>query len=593
MNPASFEPEGGRIGLALSGGGFRASLFHLGVIRRLEELGIMEKISIVSSVSGGSIIAAYYLCEMEKQLREYRLKGETANRVELFEKIAEKFLKAVDHNLRTRALIYTPRYHPIKFIKYLVFAAFRSGARAELIQAEYDRWFYFGDTMDQLPVERPEKPHQVISRSCVGGDEPFYGPRLLLNATSLLTGERVTFSRDTSSGIIDLKTSDRNVLPLSRVVGASSGVPVLFPPTSIMGDLLVDGGISDNQGIEGLLDPANKIDVILVSDASGQMEVKHTQSPSALPVYDRMSEILQFQIRNKLLELLMAWGDPRNGLNRRFAFVHLLINLKSRYGSPQRVSTSILPALGRIRTDLDQFSPIECEALMYHGYTLIDAQLRGYCCDFFRSKVKEGSKEEKEFPHFEAKLKTPPLFTKKVEEKILEKMQGNTSKDPIRQDLEAGSESVYLIRCLKKHLWPTLITGFLVIVLEIPFFLLSSGLSHGLVNWLRHRLDAIFYNIVPKWLVQLFDSLLNLFGYTGQGLALTTDSVVHLLAFVLVFALTLYIASYPIYAVIRRHAMWLDRWNYKKITGGTGFTVHWTEDGETEQGSTSIRSSQD
>jgi predicted acylesterase/phospholipase RssA len=58
-----------RIGLALSGGGFRASIFHLGVIRRLEELGIMPEVSVISSVSGGSIIAAYYACRMEDKLR--------------------------------------------------------------------------------------------------------------------------------------------------------------------------------------------------------------------------------------------------------------------------------------------------------------------------------------------------------------------------------------------------------------------------------------------------------------------------------------------------------------------------------------------
>jgi hypothetical protein len=351
--------------------------------------------------------------------------------------------------------------------------------------------------------------------------------------------------------------------------------------------MLVDGGISDNQGIEGLLHPSSKIDIILVSDASGQMNIKHTQSPSALPVYRRMSEILQFQIRNKLLELLMAWGNPVNGPNRRFAFVHLLINLKSRYGAPQRVSTSILPALGRIRTDLDQFSPIECEALMYHGYTLIDAQLRGYCCDFFREKLKEGSQSEKEFPNFEARLKTPPLFTKKVEEKILDKMQGNTSKDPIRQDLEKGCESVYLLRCLKKHLWPTLFAGLVVMILEIPIFMVFSGLLSNLAVWLHYRLDAIFYNIVPKTIVHVFDSLLTLFNYTGEGMAQTADSVAHLLSLALVIALTLYIASYPIYAVIRRLAMWLDRWNYRKITGGTSFTLHWTEEPESEQSGTS------
>ena len=61
-----------RIGLALSGGGFRASIFHLGVIRRLEELGIMKYVHTISAVSGGSIIAAYYVIEMEKRLRHRR-----------------------------------------------------------------------------------------------------------------------------------------------------------------------------------------------------------------------------------------------------------------------------------------------------------------------------------------------------------------------------------------------------------------------------------------------------------------------------------------------------------------------------------------
>jgi NTE family protein len=122
-------PEPGHIGLALSGGGFRASLFHLGVIRRLEELGIMENVSVVSAVSGGSIIAAFYLSEMEKQLRADRLEGRPSDRVVLFENIAEKFLKAVDHNLRTRALVYTPRFHPIRFVKTLVSQVFRSSAR--------------------------------------------------------------------------------------------------------------------------------------------------------------------------------------------------------------------------------------------------------------------------------------------------------------------------------------------------------------------------------------------------------------------------------------------------------------------------------
>ena len=48
----------GGIALCLSGGGFRALLFHLGALRRLTELGILAKVDTVSSTSGGSLLAA-------------------------------------------------------------------------------------------------------------------------------------------------------------------------------------------------------------------------------------------------------------------------------------------------------------------------------------------------------------------------------------------------------------------------------------------------------------------------------------------------------------------------------------------------------
>jgi NTE family protein len=47
-----------RIGLALSGGGIRAAVFHLGVLRRLAFERLLESVSVVSTVSGGSLVAA-------------------------------------------------------------------------------------------------------------------------------------------------------------------------------------------------------------------------------------------------------------------------------------------------------------------------------------------------------------------------------------------------------------------------------------------------------------------------------------------------------------------------------------------------------
>src|SRR4051794_34662222 len=54
------QPTEQRIGLALSGGGARAMAFHLGCLRALHELGILSRVRILSTVSGGSVIGALY-----------------------------------------------------------------------------------------------------------------------------------------------------------------------------------------------------------------------------------------------------------------------------------------------------------------------------------------------------------------------------------------------------------------------------------------------------------------------------------------------------------------------------------------------------
>src|SRR5262249_14258476 len=50
------QPQDG-IGLALSGGGYRAMVFHVGALIRLNETALLRKVKRISSVSGGSITA--------------------------------------------------------------------------------------------------------------------------------------------------------------------------------------------------------------------------------------------------------------------------------------------------------------------------------------------------------------------------------------------------------------------------------------------------------------------------------------------------------------------------------------------------------
>ena len=60
-NRAASRPRRPRAGVALclSGGGFRAALFHLGALRRLNELGMLSQVDTITAVSGGSLFAAH------------------------------------------------------------------------------------------------------------------------------------------------------------------------------------------------------------------------------------------------------------------------------------------------------------------------------------------------------------------------------------------------------------------------------------------------------------------------------------------------------------------------------------------------------
>ena len=454
-----------RIGLALSGGGFRASIFHLGVIRRLEELGVMKHVNTISGVSGGAIIAAYYVIEMEKRLCQHQEELKKCPnkldevRLRIFEEIAGDFFKALDLNLRSRAMLFGPFYHPWLFIKSL----WPSCSRSDIMQKEYDKRFYDYKTLECLP-----KVTLCDNDGCSEEDNPsllWTRPEVILNATSLHTGERIEFKRD------------ENSLKLSKVVGASSGVPGFFPPTTICGKKLVDGGVADNQGIDALisdLSDDDQNDVLLVSDASGQMEQVNRPGSRFVKVLSRVVTIFQFQLRKKMLKLLRFW-EKNHESKREFAFVHLFLDLEKDGGDTPCVPSKYIPALGDIRTDLDQFSIIEREVLMYHGYTLIDVQIQKYC-----KRLKECIKKEMgRLPE----LVKSPLFKSDCTER----------RKRVKKVLKAGKSRLFLYRSLRKY---PLKSG----IVFAAAILLSLGVCIGLYfefpNWVRWVIMAFWVYFV-------------------------------------------------------------------------------------------------
>ena len=104
----------GKVGLALSGGGFRASLFHIGVLARLAELDVLRHVEVLSCVSGGSILGAYYYLENQRLLETTT--DATISRqdyIDIVHRLERHFLKGVQRNIRTRVFA-----NPIKTLRW-------------------------------------------------------------------------------------------------------------------------------------------------------------------------------------------------------------------------------------------------------------------------------------------------------------------------------------------------------------------------------------------------------------------------------------------------------------------------------------------
>jgi predicted acylesterase/phospholipase RssA len=94
----------GKVGLALSGGGFRASFFHIGVLAALAEHDLLRHVEVLSCVSGGSILGTHYYLELQRLLET---KADSAitpdDYVAIIRRVASSFLAGVQQNVRMRA----------------------------------------------------------------------------------------------------------------------------------------------------------------------------------------------------------------------------------------------------------------------------------------------------------------------------------------------------------------------------------------------------------------------------------------------------------------------------------------------------------
>jgi NTE family protein len=436
MQAADSPASAAKIGLALSGGGFRAALFHVGVLARLAELGILRRIEVVSSVSGGSIIGALYYIHV-KNLLERKPDAEIGDDdyVEIVEAIHRDFRRAIQKNIRARAFLNLPKN---------LWMAKATYSRSDRIGDLYDkyfykpawgqprpkRWFGLADTqiaLNELKIRprgeqedfRPDEDNDRRKQAKV--------PIILINATTLNTGhnwrfeavrmgeplpndetarevyanvdknmrlEPGYFEPDTSSSKPHRAiTSRQRDFPLAVAVAASACVPALFHPLSITGLYdgikveLVDGGVHDNQGLQGLFD--TDCTHLIVSDASGQLADQSLPATRIPGVGGRSNSILGDRVRDE--QLAHASERPE-----QVALMHLRKGLVGGVELPladngkpvedaPKEKLAVKPLSGdfgitmdaqwllsRVRTDLDSFSDTEAFALMFDGYSMTD-----------------------------------------------------------------------------------------------------------------------------------------------------------------------------------------------------------------------------
>jgi len=120
-------PGGGRrekLGLALAGGGFRASLFHVGVLRYLARADLLRHVEVLSTVSGGSLVGALYVLHLKRLLEgpaeaaarrdgapeNAPLRLTQAQYIEITDAVEKTMRRLVGQNLRMRLLLDLPRW---------------------------------------------------------------------------------------------------------------------------------------------------------------------------------------------------------------------------------------------------------------------------------------------------------------------------------------------------------------------------------------------------------------------------------------------------------------------------------------------------
>src|SRR5947208_14876475 len=118
-----------KIGLALSGGGFRASLYHLGLVRFLRDADLLSRVTHITAVSGGSIFAAHLVLNWD------RYNGSPSE----FDAAAAEFLSYLRLDVRNRIARRFLLALPLRGPRRLLGLSNRRLTRTGLLEYHYEK----------------------------------------------------------------------------------------------------------------------------------------------------------------------------------------------------------------------------------------------------------------------------------------------------------------------------------------------------------------------------------------------------------------------------------------------------------------------
>ncbi len=346
------EPPAGGRALCLSGGGYRAMLFHVGVLWRLNEAGELPRLDRVSSVSGGSLTAGA-LAQAWRSL-DFTPAGVAAN-----------FVAAVVEPVRRLARVDVDA----AAVRRGVLSPFSSVG--DSVARAYERHLFGSTTLQDLPDT----------------------PRFVVNATNVGSGVLARFSKrhlaDWRVGCVPAPE-----VPLSVAVACSSAFPPFLSPyrldlrgstwlpgtgTDLTADehrdewLLTDGGVYDNLGIETAW---KRHRTVLVSDAGGRLAADADPDGDWGRHLVRVLKTVDGQVRSlRKRQVVAAYRDG----SRLGAYLGIRTDVR-RYGVPDPLPAPVdrTAELAEVPTRLAAVEEPLQERLIDWGYAVCDAGLRSH-----------------------------------------------------------------------------------------------------------------------------------------------------------------------------------------------------------------------